>query len=167
MPGWCVGSINSILHSGLLERAERLSVNSPTWQVGDTSRQPTSKQPGDLSGNPPTGRLGIFHASLHRNSPETSPVIPQPGGWGYFTPAYSGTAQRLSGNPPTGRLGIFHASLHRNSPETSPVIPQPGGWGYFTPAYIGLTGASPVIPQPGGWGYFTPAYIETARRPLR
>ena len=34
--------------------------------------------------------------------------IPQPEGWGYFTPAY---AKGKGRNPPTGRLGIFHSSL--------------------------------------------------------
>ncbi len=62
----------------------------PNRQVGDRSRQPTAEQPAE------------------------SPGIPQPAGWGSFTPAYRGTAGRLSGNTPTGRLGIVHASLLRS-----------------------------------------------------
>jgi putative transposase len=38
--------------------------------------------------NPPTGRLGIFHASLQAKTRVVSPAIPQPAGWGSFTPAY-------------------------------------------------------------------------------
>jgi hypothetical protein len=33
------------------------------------------------------------------------PAIPQPGGWGPFTPAYQDERALLSRNPPTGRLG--------------------------------------------------------------
>ena len=60
---------------------------------------------------PPTGRLGIVHASLQDGSPMTLRLIPQPGGWGCFTPAYRGQTR------------------------AAPAIPQPAGWGFFTPAY--------------------------------
>jgi hypothetical protein len=44
------------------------SPQSPNRQVGVLSRQPTSRQP-DLAPHPPTGRLGIFHASLGIRDP--------------------------------------------------------------------------------------------------
>ena len=37
-------------------------------------------------------------------------LIPQPAGWGYFTPAYR-NGLTAPPNPPTGRLGILHSSL--------------------------------------------------------
>jgi len=59
-------------------------------------------------------RLGDFFPfppAYSEGPQDATPGIPQPAGWGYFTPAYIRTDRRLSGNSPTGRLGIFHASL--------------------------------------------------------
>src|SRR5882724_4545234 len=102
---------------------------------------------------------------------DASLTIPQPAGWGSFTPAYRATAadclpqspnrqvgdpslqptapqqRTVSRNPPTGRLGILHSSLPRHSSGLSPEIPQPEGWGSFTPAYRQAFGASPAIPN--------------------
>src|SRR6266513_430540 len=55
---------------------------------------------------------GLSHAGLEDRS--ASSAIPQPAGWGSFTPAYNTAA------------------------GASPAIPQPAGWGSFTPAYTCL-----------------------------
>jgi hypothetical protein len=66
--------------------------------------------------NPPSGRLGFFHASLHARWLDP-PEIPQPEGWGSFTLAYIATG--------SGSRAIFQLQLHaqpvgRN--ETSPTF---------------------------------------------
>src|SRR6185369_3734697 len=67
---------------------------------------------------------------------QQSSLIPQPGGWGSFIPAYKISARRCSPNPPTGRLGIVHSRLQeRRADPRRFQIPQPGGWGSFIPAY--------------------------------
>ena len=90
-------------------------------------------------------------------------VIPQPAGWGYFTPAYSKAPDATPVIPQPAGWGYF-TPAYSKAADASPVIPQPAGWGYFTPAYSKAADAPPVIPQPAGWGYFTPAYNGTARR---
>jgi hypothetical protein len=40
-----------------------------------------------MSANPPNGRLGCFHFSLQETACLFL-VIPQPAGWGYFTPTF-------------------------------------------------------------------------------
>src|SRR6185503_14074937 len=130
---------------------------SPNRQVGDLSLQPTTASRAHAATNPPTGRLGIFHSSLQQRAGHTPQQIPQPAGWGSFTPAYnsepgtrrnkspnrmvgdlslqptSATRAHAATNPPTGRLGIFHSSLHQRPGHTPQQIPQPAGWGSFTP----------------------------------
>ena len=142
------------------KRTGAAAVRNPTNAVGDRSYQPTE---GSAAARPESPNRQVGDISRQPTASERrrlSPVIPQPAGWGYFTPAYNGPARDLSGNSPTGRLGIFHASLQADGPTTF-RNPQPAGWGYFTPAYNERP-HSPLIPQPAGWGYFTPAYSRTA-----
>src|SRR5215831_6150019 len=68
---------------GLSREAITSRCNSRNRQVGDLSRPPTGELTNATLSNPPTGRLGIIHASLQANRPVA----------GYQ-------------NPPTGRLGI-------------------------------------------------------------
>jgi hypothetical protein len=63
------------------------------------------------SRNPPTGKLGLFHAGLQRTA-DAPPGIPQP-----------------------DRLEIFHSSLQAAQLDSLPKSPNRAGWGSFTPAY--------------------------------
>src|SRR5262245_3782858 len=91
----------------------------PNRQVGDLSPQPTKGAQYGTLVNTPTGRLGIFHASLQKE-PTRRHVSKSPNRQvGYLSRQPTKGAQYGTlVNTPTGRLGIFHASLQKK-PKTA------------------------------------------------
>src|SRR5262245_25370501 len=88
--------------------------------------------------NPPTGRLGIFHAGLQKPAiPDSVYQIPQPAGWGSFTLAYKSPLSQIrfikSPNRQVGDLSRWPTKARY--PRFGLSNPPTAGWGSFELAY--------------------------------
>jgi hypothetical protein len=121
---------------------------------GWTRRSTVTRKQHQHTPQSPNREVGVPSLQPTSTPSRLAATIPQPAGWGSFTPAYKHAVETRRRNPPTGRLGCFHVSLQARRRDSPPQSPN---------RKVGVLSRQPTSRQPDlapqspnrkGWGAF-------------